>query len=102
MAATSNTYLRFPHLNGDLLTFVAQDDVWLASPAGGRATRLTSDRKAATQPRLSPDGRHVAWASARTGGNEAFAVPVDGGPVVQLTHWGMPNTRVIGWLSAEE
>lgn len=100
MAATS--YLRFPHLSGDLLTFVAEDDVWLASTAGGRATRLTSDRTTVVQPRLSPDGRHVAWASARNGGNEAFVVSVDGGPVVQLTHWGARNTRVIGWLSADE
>lgn len=102
MAATSKTYLRFPHLAGDLLTFVAEDDVWLAPTAGGQAVRLTSDRTAPGQPRLSPDGRHVAWASARNGGNEAYAVSVDGGPAVQLTHWGSTNTRVIGWLSAEE
>ena len=102
MVATSTSYSRFPHLAGDLLTFVAEDDVWLASATGGRATRLTSDRKAAVLPRLSPDARHVAWASTRKGGNEAFVVPVDGGPVVQLTHWGAANTRVIGWLSAEE
>jgi tricorn protease len=102
MAATSNSYLRFPHIAGDLLTFVAEEDVWLAPATGGRATRLTSDRKAALLPRLSPDGRYVAWASARKGGNEAFAVSVDGGPVLQLTHWGSATTTVLGWLSAEE
>jgi tricorn protease len=102
MAATSNSYLRFPHLAGDLLTFVAEEEVWVAPATGGPATRLTSDRKAALLPRLSPDGRHVAWASERNGGNEAFAVPVDGGPAVQLTHWGSATTTVIGWLSPEE
>ena len=32
-------YLRFPHLAGDLLTFVAEDDIWLAPLGGGRAWR---------------------------------------------------------------
>ena len=29
-------YLRFPHIHGDLLTFVAEDDVWLAPAVGGQ------------------------------------------------------------------
>ncbi|HTX85432.1 MAG TPA: hypothetical protein VME44_24865 [Streptosporangiaceae bacterium] len=30
-------YLRFPHICGDLVTFVAADDVWPAPAGGGRA-----------------------------------------------------------------
>ena len=43
-------YLRYPHIARDLITFTAEDDVWLASlseAAGGRGTRarrLTADR----------------------------------------------------------
>ena len=33
---TSAGYLRYPHLNDELLTFVADDDVWLAPAAGGQ------------------------------------------------------------------
>ena len=33
---TSAGYLRFPHVRGDLLTFVAEDDIWLAAASGGR------------------------------------------------------------------
>jgi len=36
-------YLRYPHLHGDLVTFVAGDDVWLGLVAGGRAWRLSAD-----------------------------------------------------------
>ncbi|HEY5018336.1 MAG TPA: hypothetical protein VII59_16325 [Streptosporangiaceae bacterium] len=49
MSATPPCYLRYPHAAGDLVTFVAQDDVWLASlgeaaaGAGARARRLTAD-----------------------------------------------------------
>lgn len=35
-------YLRYPHVAGDLITFAAEDDVWLAllsEAAGGRGTR---------------------------------------------------------------
>jgi hypothetical protein len=38
------TYLRYPHVHADLITFTADDDVWLVGSAGGRAWRLTSDR----------------------------------------------------------
>jgi tricorn protease len=51
---TSNIYLRFPHVQGGLLTFVAEDDVWLAAADGGRAWRLSADDAAASWPRLSP------------------------------------------------
>ena len=56
-AMTSAGYLRFPHLHGDLLTFVAEDDVWLAPLDGGRAWRLSADRAEAASPRFSRDGQ---------------------------------------------
>lgn len=40
---TSAGYLRFPHINDDLLTFVADNDIWLASASGGRASRVSSE-----------------------------------------------------------
>ncbi len=91
-----SSYLRFPHVAGNLLTFVAQDDVWLArldeavadsadSAGGARAWRLTSDRVPVAHPRLNPAGTHVAWSSTRTGASEAYAVAVDGGPINRLT-----------------
>ena len=78
-------FLRFPHIVGDLVTFVADDDVWLVPASGGRATRLTADRVAAARPRLSPDAAHVAWLGRRDGQYEAYVVPVTGGPERRLT-----------------
>lgn len=92
------TYLRLPHLSGDQLCFVAEDDLWLADLDGpGRAWRLTVDRTKAGHPRFSPDGRHIAYTSWRTLVPEVHLVPVDGGPGRQLTHWGGFDTRVCGW-----
>ncbi|MFJ9537173.1 S41 family peptidase [Streptomyces sp. NPDC101225] len=92
------SYLRLPHLSGDLLCFVAEDDLWLAPLDGeGRAWRLTVDRTKIGHPRFSPDGRHIAYTSWRSLVPEIHLVPVEGGPGRQLTYWGSPDTQVCGW-----
>ncbi len=96
-------YLRFPHVHGDLLTFVAEDDVWLSPAGGGRAWRLTFDGGQASHPRFSPDGGTIAWTSWRDGGiPEVYTATVDGGPAVRRTYWGDLRTRVTGWTQADE
>jgi len=62
-----SSYLRYPHIACDLITFAAEDDVWLTSlseAADGRGTqarRLTADRAPVLHPRLNPAATHVAW-----------------------------------------
>ncbi|MFB9736389.1 S41 family peptidase [Streptomyces sp. NPDC057386] len=92
------SYLRLPHLHGDLLCFVSEDDLWLAPLDGGaRAWRLTVDRTKTGHPRFSPDGRHIAYTSWRSLVPEIHLVPVDGGESRQLTYWGNTDTQVCGW-----
>lgn len=93
----TDCYLRYPHLVGDRLVFIADDDVWLASATGGPATRLTADRCPASRPRLSPDGNTLTWISSRAGMPEAFAMPVTGGEIRQLTYFGNELTSGIGF-----
>ncbi|MEU8973159.1 S41 family peptidase [Streptomyces monashensis] len=96
------SYLRLPHLSGDLLCFVAEDDLWLAPlDAPGRAWRLTADRTKTGHPRFSPDGRRIAYTTWRSLDPEIHLVGVDGGPARQLTYWGSSDTRVCGWTPAE-
>lgn len=102
MACVSNAYLRFPHLHGDTVTFVAEDDVWLAPVAGGRAWRLSADQVSVGNPRFSPDGTQVAWTSTRDVEPEVHLAPVDGGPSRRLTHWGDLRTAVAGWTADGE
>ncbi|HLS44811.1 MAG TPA: PDZ domain-containing protein [Ornithinicoccus sp.] len=92
-------YLRYPHLHGDLVTFVAADDVWLAPVSGGRAWRLTVDSAPARHPRFSPDGSHIAYVSHRDGHPEVFVVEVGTGTSRRLTWWGAQNTLVLGWTA---
>jgi tricorn protease len=113
---TPDGYLRYPHVARDLVTFTAEDDVWLASLSeaadgrGTRAQRLTADQAPLLHPRLNPSATQVAWTSTRDGTRslsyraprEAYAVPVDGGPVRRLTYWGDRFATVRGWVSDNE
>ncbi|SEG43115.1 tricorn protease [Nonomuraea solani] len=94
---TNGAYLRYPHLHGDLVTFVADDDVWLAPLAGGRAWRFTADRVPVSHPRFSPDGRRIAWTGTKEGASEVFTAEVNGADGERLTHWGNSATSVRGW-----
>ncbi|MEV0583796.1 PDZ domain-containing protein [Nonomuraea sp. NPDC050310] len=94
---TNGAYLRYPHLHGDLVTFVADDDVWVAPLDGGRAWRFTADRVQVSHPRFSPDGERIAWTSTREGDPEVFAAALDGAEGERLTHWGNATTGVRGW-----
>ncbi len=95
-------YLRYPHLHGDLLTFVAGDDVWLAPAGGGRAWRLSADAAQVGYPRFSRDGTRIAWTSWRDGNPEVYLTDLEGGAATRLTYWGDPQTRVTGWTAAGE
>jgi len=99
---SADCYLRYPHVRGDLVTFVAEDDVWLGSTGGGRAYRVSSDHVPVVSPRLSPDGSLVAWTARRGNASEVFVAPTDGGVSRQLTFWGQQGTRVTGWFSDDE
>ncbi|MEV4013086.1 PDZ domain-containing protein [Nonomuraea angiospora] len=80
-----------------MVTFVADDDVWLAPLSGGRAWRFTADRVPVSHPRFSPDGTRIAWTSDKEGAPEVFAAGIDGPEGERLTYWGSATTGVRGW-----
>ncbi len=96
------SYLRHPHLHGDTLVLVAEDDVWTAPVGGGRAYRLTADGAPVARPRISPDGAFVAWTSTRERAPEVFVTAVEGGAARRLTWWGDHTTKLIGWTPGGE
>ncbi|CEA07861.1 hypothetical protein BN1051_01186 [Arthrobacter saudimassiliensis] len=90
-------YLRYPHLHDGLVTFVAENDVWLAPVDGGRAWRLSALQLPAANPRFSPDGSTIAWTVVQGSAPEVVSADVEGGQFRQLTFWGTQNTRVRGF-----
>lgn len=47
------------------------EDIWMVSLEGGEPTRVTTNPTADTHPRISPDGRFLAWRATRRPGYES-------------------------------
>ncbi|AXJ10776.1 S41 family peptidase [Arthrobacter sp. PM3] len=94
---TPSSYFRFPHLHGDLVTFVAEDDVWIAPVGGGRAWRVSSLQLPARNPRFTPDGKRLVWTVIQGTAPEVVTANVDGGGYRQLSYFGHSSTRVKGF-----
>ena len=88
--------LRQPDIQGDRIVFVYAGDLWTVPRAGGTASRLTAHAGVEAFPKLSPDGRTVAFTAEYDGNVDAFTVPVDGGEPVRLTWHPMPD-QVAEW-----
>ncbi|RKR13862.1 S41 family peptidase [Arthrobacter oryzae] len=94
---TPSSYFRFPHVHGDLVTFVAEDDVWIAPVAGGRAWRVSSLQLPVRNPRFTPDGKRLVWTVVQGTAPEVVTADVDGGGYRQLSYFGHSSTRVKGF-----
>jgi len=97
---TSSSYLRFPHVHGDLVTFVAEDDIWVAPLSGGRAWRVSSQQLPARNPRFTPDGQRLVWTVVVGTSPEVVTAEVDGGGYRQLSYFGHSTTKVKGFTPA--
>ena len=57
---------RFPQPYGDRIVFVADGNLWSVGKEGGAAERLTSAPGQDMLPRVSPDGKWIAYTEAAT------------------------------------
>src|SRR5579875_802947 len=92
----SKGYVRYPTIHEDQIVFVAEDDLWLVSSAGGRAERLTAGVNEASHPHFSPDGKWLAFTGHEEGPGEVYIMPSDGGIARRLT-FQSAMCRVVGW-----
>jgi len=89
-------FARYPHVSQGKLVFSYHGDIWIANENGSSPQRLTAHVARDVFPRLSPDGRWVAFSSDRYGNNDVFIVPSSGGEPKQLTFATTPET-VLNW-----
>jgi dipeptidyl aminopeptidase/acylaminoacyl peptidase len=68
-----------------LETNKGDSDIYVISAQGGPARRLTHSEGRDDQPRFSPDGRWLAFTSARSGEAQIWLLPLEGGEAKQLT-----------------
>ncbi len=60
-------------------------DIWVTSVDGGEARQLTNSPKADNSSRWLPDGKTIAFISARDGEPQIFTVPVSGGEPTKVS-----------------
>src|ERR1044072_7431496 len=94
----------------DLKENATDSDVWLVSTSGGDAVRRTTSKKNDNQPRWSPDGKRIAFISAREEKPQIFLISPTGGEAEKLTdsktgvqsfQWS-PDGRSIAYVSQQE
>lgn len=76
---------RFPQPYGDKIVFVADGNIWSVDKTGGTALRLTSAPGQDMFPRVSPDGRWIAYTEASKAGTDVWVIPATGGAARRLT-----------------
>lgn len=84
-AIDDSRMLRFPDINNNLVAFVYAGDIWTVSAAGGEAKRLTSHLGFELFPKISPDGKWIAFSGEYSGNRQVYIIPSGGGIPRQLT-----------------
>ena len=98
--------LRYPDAWGDFVVFTYAGDLWRAPVAGGAAYRLTSHSGQEVFPKISPDGKWIAFSGEYSGTRQVYVIPSWGGEPKQLTFYndvgplpprGGFDDWVLGW-----
>lgn len=100
--------LRFPTVNGNQIVFSYAGDLYSVPATGGDAKRLTSHIGYEIFPRLSPDGKEIAFTGQYDGNTEVYLMPATGGEPKRLTYTSTnsrddlgdrmgPNNIVMTW-----
>lgn len=72
--------------DGTIAYFNFDGDIWQVPTAGGEALRITALPGNETNPRVSPDGKWLAFTSDQYGNKDVFVMPLNGGEIKQLTY----------------
>lgn len=88
--------LRQPTISATQIAFTYASDIWISDLAGGDATRITSTPAVEMNPKLSPDGKWIAFSSNRSGSFAVYLVSAQGGTPTRLS-WHPSAAFVRDW-----
>jgi Tol biopolymer transport system component/imidazolonepropionase-like amidohydrolase len=71
--------------DGETVVFDLLGDLYRMPIGGGTATRLTEGMAHDMQPRFSPDGERIVFVSDRSGDDNVWLMPAEGGEPTQLS-----------------
>lgn len=99
LSAQDNAYfLSNPCLtpDGQTVIFSFEGDLWKTDVSNRQASRLTAMQGYETSPRVSPDGKWIAFSGRQYGNADVYIIPVNGGEIRQLTYHSS-NDEVTSW-----
>ena len=79
------------------LVFDLLGDLYTLPITGGKATRITSGLSFDSQPRVSPDGKRVAFVSDRSGSDNVWVMSLDRRDTVQITRGNLLGVSSPEW-----
>ncbi len=88
--------LRQPSISNSHITFTYGGDVWISKIDGSEVLRITSTPAVEKSPKLSPDGKTIAFTSNRSGSDAVYIVPIEGGMPKRLS-WHPSSAQTLGW-----
>ncbi|NUQ81514.1 MAG: PD40 domain-containing protein [Bacteroidetes bacterium] len=108
LAQPESRMMRFPSVSQDQVVFTFAGDLYTTGLQGGLARKLTSHSGDELFPRLSADGKWIAFSGQYDGNTEVYVIPSEGGDPRRLTVTATlgrddvadrmgPNNLVIGW-----
>nr|WP_298899843.1 S41 family peptidase [uncultured Psychroserpens sp.] len=71
--------------DGRTIVFSYDGDLWKIPSSGGEALRITAMKGEETLPRISPDGKWIAFSATQYGNKDVYIMPINGGEIKQLT-----------------
>ena len=94
IAGTTPRWLRQNAISpdGKTVAFVYQGDIWTVASTGGSAVQITTNPAHDTEPRWTPDGKYIVFASYRERQKDLWAVSAGGGKPKRLTDFGGAET----------
>ena len=81
-------FVRTPDVRGETVVLSWEGDLFRVPLAGGVAVRMTTHPGNEEAPKISPDGKWVAFSAAYDGPTEVYLMPMAGGVPKRLTYTG--------------
>jgi tricorn protease len=95
-AGVPGRFMHYPDINGDTIVFSYEGDLFSVSAAGGPARRLTDYPGTEDAPKISRDGKSIAFTGTYDGMPSIYVIPIDSGPARRVT-WVGAVAQAVGW-----
>ena len=95
-AGPPDGFYRYPSIGGGAIVFAAEGDLWKVPSSGGVALRLTAHEGEERFPRVSPDGKLIAFTAQYEGNDDVYVMPASGGEPLRLTVHPASD-QALGW-----